>query len=130
MRKLALFMALSILSDGHPSMGVTLTQGDVTWSVVYSQSARALVRVEIGGEEQSFPLGEEFAGPFLAGSLKMGSSGDGTISDEELAALWPGLLEDGGQPLPVGASAADKLDAAVKHLASGGAVFDAGDEDE
>ena len=130
MRKLALFMALSILSDGHPSMGVTLTQGDVTWSVVYSQSARALVRVEIGGEEQSFPLGEEFAGPFLAGSLKMGSSGDGTISDEELAALWPDLLEDGGQPLPVGASAADKLDAAVKHLASGGAVFDAGDEDE
>ena len=45
------------------------------------------------------------------------------ISDEELAALWPDLLEDGGQPLPVGASAADKLDAAVKHLASGGAVF-------
>ena len=124
MRKLALFMALCILTEENPNMGVTLRQGDVTWAVIYSHSLRALVRTQLGGDEQSFPLGEEFSGPFLAGSLKLSSADDGTISDSELEALWPELRDDEGQPLPPGATAGDKLDAAVKHLARGSAVLE------
>ena len=53
MRKLALFMALCILTEENPNMGVTLRQGDVTWAVIYSHSLRALVRTQLGGDEQS-----------------------------------------------------------------------------
>lgn len=137
MAKLVMTMARCMRSAGHPSAGYHIPRIDGVRGgvdvVVYDGEAKRLIVHGTGSTSSSdATLDESLARRILIKGLRIGDIAWGeddvqpTISTggrrgRPLASLWPSLRDALGEPLPPGATAVAKLEAAVAHLARGGA---------